>query len=579
MTKRRLNKIRDADATKRKFLDAIGMILTEQGFSALRTNNIARLLGKDKNLIRYHFGSLNGLLKTYIQDKDYWHPFFERFRFSDNPDAKEIEELFAGLMQENFKVFSANEEMQKIIHWQISEASALMKSISDEREAEGDKLLKMAIPYFRESGVNFKAIIALLLGGSYYMVLQHKAINGVVCGIDLNSEKDRTDVLVAIEKIIEWAWQYAEENLNDKLQSTKKMNYEFEHLEELSEILLKDQEDKTTLNKLEKELKRLERVLLKQLLELSNETQISNFLQINLYRMGEICDNHFNPNNEGNLVAQSILDLMDHLTSQVEPLLPDTLSLPKLFCKQQSLAYDEKWQFLKTWLQKIGMDEQLLLITGIPFNQFTFDGKMRWHNYKYLKKYEKVFEEIGEELPKDNYELMHLLIGLGFNHVRFENYCTKIYSAKIEGLGGSESKSLLKIERTKLFQVNLYTKMVFDQDRKPVDEALAKWIDATIKGLTEKPHDIQLNPLKLKTRLTAMQLALFEKTLYTHGFYDEPNLDVFSEKIACNFSTKGQDVLSAPSVKSKMYTKDISAIKPLEPMVSAVLEDLRSFMG
>ena len=173
---------------------------------------------------------------------------------------------------------------------------------------------------------------------------------------------------------------------------------------------------------------------------------------------------------------------------------------------------------------------------------------------------------------------MHLLIGLGFNHVRFENYCTKVFSAKIEGLSGSEAKSLLKTERTRLFQVNLYTKMVFDQDRKPVDEALAKWIDATIKGLSDRLQDVPNNPMKLKTRLTAMQLALFEKTLYAHGFYDEPTLEIFSEKIACNFSTKGQEVLSAPSVKSKMYTKDISAIKPLEPMVAAVLDDLRSFL-
>lgn len=579
MTKRRLNKIRDADATKRKFLDAVGTILTEQGFSAIRTNNIARLLGKDKNLIRYHFGSLNGLLKSYIQDKDYWKPFFERFRFSDNPDAREIETLFVGLMQENFRVFSASEEMQKIIHWQISEASALMRSISDEREVEGEKLLKMATPYFSESGVNFKAVIALLLGGSYYIVMQHKAINGVVSGIDLNSEKDRSDVLVAIEKIVEWSWKYAQENQNDKLQSTEKMNYEFEQLEELSEILLRDQSDSSASQKLEKELKRLERVLLKQLLELSNETQINNFLQINLYRIGEICDKHFDPKKNVNVVAQAILDLMDHLTSQVEPLLPDTLSLPKLFCKQQSVIYCEKWQFLKNWLQKRGIDEQLLLVMGIPFDHFTYDGKMRWHNFKYLKKYERVFNEVGEELPKDNYELMHLLIGLGFNHVRFENYCTKSFLAKIDGLGGIEAKSFLKMERTRLFQVNLYTKMLFDQDRKPVDEALANWIDATIKGLAERPQEMFLNPLKFKTRLTAMQLALFEKTLFTHGFYDEPNLDVFSEKIAGNFSTKGQDVLSAPSVKSKMYTKDISAIKPLEPMIAAVLEDLRSFLG
>lgn len=578
MTKRRLNKVRDADATKKKFLDAIGRILTEQGFSAIRTNNIARLLGKDKNLIRYHFGSLNGLLKSYIQDKDYWKPFFERFRFSGQPDAKEIETLFVALMQENFKVFAENEEMQKIIHWQISESSPLMRSISDEREAEGDKLLKMATPYFRESGVNFKAIIALLLGGSYFMVLQHKAINGVICGIDLNIEKDRAEVMVAIEKVVEWSWQYAQANHNDKLQSTNKMNYEFEQLEKLSDSLLKNPNDTFSFDELEKELKRLERVLLKQLLDLSNETQISNFLQINLYRMGEICDDHFDPNVAENLVAKLILKLMDHLTSQVEPLLPDTLSLPKLFCKQQSDIYHEKWQFLKSWLLKMGLDEQLLAIMGIPFDHFTFDGKMRWHNYKYLRKYEKVFEEIGEELPKDNYELMHLLIGLGFNHVRFENYCTKVFSTKIEGLNYSEAKSLLKIERTRLFQVNLYTKMVFDQDRKPVDEALAKWIDATIKGLSDRLQDVPNNPMKLKTRLTAMQLALFEKTLYAHGFYDEPTLEIFSEKIACNFSTKGQEVLSAPSVKSKMYTKDISAIKPLEPMVAAVLDDLRSFL-
>ena len=571
--------MRDADATRRKFLDAIGTILTEQGFNAIRTNNIARLLGKDKNLIRYHFGSLNGLLKTYIQDKDYWKPFFERFRFSDEPDAKEIEELFVGLMQENFRVFSDNEEMQKIIHWQISEASALMRSVSDDREREGEKLLKMATPYFIESGVNFKAIIALLLGGSYYMVLQHKAINGVVSGIDLNSEKDCADVLVAIEKIIEWAWQFAQENHNNKLQSTSKMNYEFEQLEILSDGLYALPGDVALFDKLVKELKRLERVLLKQLLELSNDTQISNFLQINLYRMGEICDGHFDADHDENSVAQAISNLIDHLTSQVQPLLPDTLSMPKLFCKQQSLVYNEKWQVFRNLLMEKGLDEQLLKVVGIPFEQFTYDGKMRWHHYKYLKKYAKVLEELGAEFPKDDYCLMHLLVGLGFNHVRFENYCTKVFSAKIEGLNEPDARTLLKMERTRLFQVNLYTKMLFDQDRNPVDEALAKWIDATIKGLTERPQDIQPNPLKLKTRLTAMQLALFEKTLYAHGFYDEPNLDVFSEKIASNFSTKGQDVLSAPSVKSKMYTKDVSAIKPLEPMVAAVLEDLRSFMG
>ncbi len=151
-----------------------------------------------------------------MQDKDYWRPLFERFRLSDSPQAKEIQALFVGLVQENFRKFSASGEMQRIILWQISEGSPLMKTLAEEREVQGNALLKMAMPYFRESGVSFKAVIALLLGGSYYMVLQHGATGGTFCGMDLRSEKDRSDVLEAIEKIVEWSWQYAGENQNGK---------------------------------------------------------------------------------------------------------------------------------------------------------------------------------------------------------------------------------------------------------------------------------------------------------------------------------------------------------------------------
>jgi AcrR family transcriptional regulator len=382
LTRRRKHRVRDPDATRRKILEAVGIILTEQGFASVKTNKIARLLGKDKNLIRYHFGSLNGLLKTYITEKDYWKPFFERFRFSENPDEKEIRDLFVGLMQENFKLFSESIEMQKIIHWQISENSALMKSISDEREIEGEKLLRMATPYFRETGISFKAILALILGGSYYMVLQHTAINGVVSGVDLNNDKDRSEVLYAIECIIDWAFSYARENKDNQIKSTNTMQYELELLESLSDELLNNPTDKALFDKLEIELKRLERVLLKKLLELSNEMQIRNFLQVNLYRMGEICDIHFDSSAKENKVAQAILDLMDHLTSQVEPMLPDTLTLPKLFCFQQSIDYMNKWKMLEKKLIEVGIDEDFLEIMKIPFERFNHFSQMLgcWKN-------------------------------------------------------------------------------------------------------------------------------------------------------------------------------------------------------
>lgn len=209
VTKRKPVKERDSGQTERVLLDAVGELLDESGFSSLKTNQIARKAGKDKNLIRYHFGSLDGLLTAYIREKDYWPPFFERFRLSDHPEKTELENLFSGLMEENFRFFSANGKMQQIIRWQISEDNEVLREVSKGREREGAKLLGLTDPWFKESGVNFRALLALLLGGSYYVVLHAATNKSTVSGIDANLKADREELLKTISQVIGWAWQAA----------------------------------------------------------------------------------------------------------------------------------------------------------------------------------------------------------------------------------------------------------------------------------------------------------------------------------------------------------------------------------
>jgi hypothetical protein len=86
-----------------------------------------------------------------------------------------------------------------------------LRSISENREAEGAKVFKFVEPYFIRSGVNFKAVIALLLGGSYYMALHAASNKSTVCGIDLNWEHDMDEVLRTISQIISWAWEKAQD--------------------------------------------------------------------------------------------------------------------------------------------------------------------------------------------------------------------------------------------------------------------------------------------------------------------------------------------------------------------------------
>ncbi len=95
-TPRKRHKTRDADATRQALLDAVHRVLLEQGHTGLRTNEIAREAGKDKSLIRYHFGGLAGLLKAYITEKDYWPTFLARYTPTEPVSATELERVFAG---------------------------------------------------------------------------------------------------------------------------------------------------------------------------------------------------------------------------------------------------------------------------------------------------------------------------------------------------------------------------------------------------------------------------------------------------------------------------------------------------
>lgn len=210
VTKKKRHKIRDPDQTKRKLIDAIGEILQTTGYTGLRVNAIAKHLGRDKKLIRYYFDSLANLKKVYIKEKDYWPPFFERFQLDKPPDRESVKQLFEELMRENFIFFKNNREMQKIILWQISEENPLLRSISDARELEGDKLLALTDPYFKGTNIRFRNIIALLLGGIYYTVL-HAGTNGSkICGVDLNDPAESDSFWQTIGVVIDWAFDAAE---------------------------------------------------------------------------------------------------------------------------------------------------------------------------------------------------------------------------------------------------------------------------------------------------------------------------------------------------------------------------------
>jgi AcrR family transcriptional regulator len=201
---------RNPDEKMSRLIDAVGETLIEKGYNGLGVNKIAVRAGVSKPMVYQYFGSFSGLLKAYISGKDSWVPYFKSLNLPERPTTEDLKNLFIKMLQDQFRYFHQEKEMQRLIHWQVSEYNPLMRATCEVREKEGLRLLDMVDGHFRDSGVSLKAVLALLVGGVYFNVLHDSADAGTMAGIDLKNEKQFEVMLNTLAQIIEWAFQAAE---------------------------------------------------------------------------------------------------------------------------------------------------------------------------------------------------------------------------------------------------------------------------------------------------------------------------------------------------------------------------------
>ena len=581
-------KKRNAETTKQQILEAASKIVIEEGFSALTATEIASRIGKDRTIVNHHFGNLANLRRVYIRGKDYWLPFFERFRLSADPKPLEVRQLFTELMQENFRYFRNNVEMQKIILWQITEQTPLMRRISEERETEGAKLLNIAEAFFEGSGISFKAVEALLLGGIYYVVMHGENNKSTVCGIDANLERDRAILLETIGQVIGWAWEKAAEN--KELSTMQHINTEFEILEAIAGDLEKrtsrQSHDQAPVGALVSEAKRIERIISARLLELKNPTQVSTMLNMSLQKLIRICDRLFTIDNEISAETRVMLELITAVKNIVPQSISPSLPLPKGFIQEHFILLAKEWKPLQARFATEQISPLLIEIAGLPVAAFALDkGRLVWSDYTWLRRYLDFLENIDwahHDCGSAEEALVSALIRLGYNHQRFLAYCYRMIKARTDAQIGRRAKQEeLTRCKTIVLQDVAISDLRYESRAEKVADQLCSWVDAEMKLVAQvEPDDLGdtfRNPFKLRHKLSVLATALWYKLQYDHRLFDEESLDVLAEKISKNISTKQQSDVSPGSIKTKFYTKDSVTIKSVEEILVKMLADLRNF--
>ena len=198
---------RNKPETMRRIIQSVGIVMKTQGFESLTISKIAREAQVDRKLITRYFGGLNGLIEAYILEKDYWMIFSEQLKaaiieFSEASPKP----LITSILVDQFNSFYKDVDMQNLILWELTSSSKLMRSIHNTREMLGQQLLELTDAHFEKTGIDFRAVAALLVGGIYYTILHTRHNGSMFSDVDINSEKGQLQITTAISQVVDWAF-------------------------------------------------------------------------------------------------------------------------------------------------------------------------------------------------------------------------------------------------------------------------------------------------------------------------------------------------------------------------------------
>lgn len=193
----------DKSRTMSKLIQAVGVVLEKKGYTGLSIANIASTAGVDRKLISVYFGSVDNLIETYIKGKDYWVGATAAAEETLAKTAEISSRLFLeNLLLEQIDQFTLNEEMQKVVLWQISEKSDIMSHVTQTRE----KMSSLFFPYSDKElagkNVDLRAVSSLLVAGIYYLVLHTKTTDSTFCEINLTTEEGMNRIKNAVKFIL-----------------------------------------------------------------------------------------------------------------------------------------------------------------------------------------------------------------------------------------------------------------------------------------------------------------------------------------------------------------------------------------
>ncbi len=193
---------RNREQSMQKLVDAVGKIIIRDGFKNIGINAVATEARLDKVLIYRYFGGLDGLLREFAKQRDFYIKTSELINKEVEYTGKDgLKSVIIKILTGQLRELLGSRELQELMLWEMLEKNELTGAIAREREMKGFEL-SMALKRKMDIRNNDSdAVIALLVSGIYYLVLRSRTVD-VFNGIQLNSEEGWQKVENAIKQIV-----------------------------------------------------------------------------------------------------------------------------------------------------------------------------------------------------------------------------------------------------------------------------------------------------------------------------------------------------------------------------------------
>jgi len=112
-----------------------------------------------------------------------------------------MNELAKVFIREQIEALMASEEFRQLILWELADKDDIATPITVKREVYSEGILKQSRHILENCGINFNFILAIILGGIYYVTI-HKD-KYPFCEVDLNQKKHKDELIRTLDWLID----------------------------------------------------------------------------------------------------------------------------------------------------------------------------------------------------------------------------------------------------------------------------------------------------------------------------------------------------------------------------------------